>query len=83
MTDGKEVSREEAMQHADSSPVLRRMLNMNTPLTRANYILLSANKADGDPWNAEDEADVPECFRDPDAVKPHPGLKQAKPGDFD
>jgi hypothetical protein len=74
----KEVSREAAERCADESPTLASMLRKGLPLTRDVYLGLAygPDLPSADEWNAEHEMEVPECFRDPNAVKHDPGRKQ-------
>lgn len=69
----KEVPREAAERCADD-PTVASMLKKGIPLTRNAYLMMSygADLPRPEDWNHEHEAEVPECFRDPDAVKRNP-----------
>jgi hypothetical protein len=70
----KQISHEAAercLEH-DNNPVLAGMLKRGVPLSRNAYLALAygPDLPDPDEWNAEHELGVPECFQEPDAVKP-------------
>lgn len=74
MNPEQEISRsaaERCLEH-DHNPILARMIERDVPLSRNAYLMLAygAELPGPDEWNAEHEAQVPECFQDPDAVKP-------------
>lgn len=47
------------------------------PLSRAMYIAKAWGPDKPEEWTAEHELEVPECFRNPDAVRPDPGKRGA------
>jgi hypothetical protein len=70
----KQVSREaveRCLEH-DNNPVLAGMLKRGVPLSRNAYLQAAygPDLPEPDAWNAEHELEVPDVFRDPDAVKP-------------
>jgi hypothetical protein len=75
VSDGtKKISRAEAerCEAQEHNPTLASMLAKGLPLCRDTYIAMSwgADEPSPDDWNAEHEAEVPECFRRP---LPHRG----------
>jgi hypothetical protein len=48
------------------------MIDKGVPLTRNAYLFGAWGHEMPDPWTYEHEAEVPACFRDPDAVTPRP-----------
>jgi hypothetical protein len=66
------VSREAAERDAASDPHLRSMIDKGIPLTRGAYLMGAWGGDMPNPWTAEHEAEMPECFRDPEAVKSRP-----------
>jgi hypothetical protein len=74
-----ELPRDEVEPYAKGDPTVQGMLDKGLPLCRTTYLAQawSHEKPTGEDWTAEHELEVPECFRDPDAVKPHPGKKSA------
>ena len=73
---GQEVPLYDAIPHAEHDPTLARMIDKGLPLTRDTYLGLSwgADLPGPDRWNAEHEAEVPECFRMPLPSRP-PGRR--------
>jgi hypothetical protein len=70
MIDGeKTVSRAAAERDAEHDPVLASMIRKGVPLSRNAYLMLAWGADLPADWHAEHEMEVPECFRDPDAIK--------------
>jgi hypothetical protein len=72
MIDGEtEIPRALVEPYARGDPIVRSMLKKGLPLTRNCYLMLNygADLPHPDDWNHEHEAEVPECFRDKNAVK--------------
>ncbi len=62
------VSRAAAEPYAKDDHILRRMLDKNIPLTREAYLAEAWGLDEPEVWGPEHEAEVPEIFRDADAV---------------
>ncbi len=78
MIDGeKEIPRDVAERHARGDPTLQSMLAKGLPLSRNTWLTMNHGVIPKD-WTHEHEAEVPECFRDPSAVKQDPGRKGGK-----
>jgi len=54
----------EAQKFADEDPILERMIRKGLPLSRDTYLTLAWGVVPKD-WDAEHEAEVPECFQLP------------------
>jgi hypothetical protein len=65
----KEVSLEEATRCAESDPILEGMIRRGVPLTRGAYLIQAGLRPGEDGWTAEHEEQVPECFRESEAVE--------------
>jgi hypothetical protein len=63
----EDVPRHIAERYADD-PIVARMLERNLPLHRDTYLTLNWGPDQPDPWTAEHEGELPECFKDPSAV---------------
>ena len=53
------------------------MIDKGLPLSRNAYLFGAYGAEMPEEWTAEHEMEVPECFRDPDAVKHDPRKKGA------
>jgi hypothetical protein len=73
MDPDKAVPREKAEEAlaAEHCPTLESMLKKGLPLTRSVWLQQAwgADRHKPAPWSTEHELEVPECFRDHDAVK--------------
>jgi hypothetical protein len=72
MIDGEtEIPRALVEPYAKEAPTIQTMIDKGLPLTRNCYLMLNwgAEQPHPDDWTHEHEAEVPECFRDPKAVK--------------
>ena len=79
MIDGEKlIPRDVAERHARGDPHLRSMIDKGIPLSRNAYLAGAWGTTLPDPWTHEHEAEIPECFRDPTAVKQDPGRKGGK-----
>jgi hypothetical protein len=76
----QELPRDQVEPYADHDPTIASMLRKGLPLTRNAYLAMNwgADLPDPADWNHGHEADVPECFRDPDAVRRDPARKVAR-----
>ena len=56
-----------ARRDAHDDPILAGMIRRGVPLTRNAYLQAcwGSDLPEGEDWNAEHEAEVPECFRRP------------------
>jgi hypothetical protein len=66
------IPRNVAEQYAVGDPHLRSMIDKGIPLTRNAYLMGAYGGDMPEPWTHEHEAELPECFRDPAAVRARP-----------